>query len=60
MQAAYLRQVEALDPSPPGDLSSVKHNGLLVCAGDGGLFQQSAPGDLSVDDLRRCDAKGLT
>lgn len=44
-------QVEPLDPSPPGDLSGVEVHDVIVAAGDGGVLQQLAAGNLGVNHL---------
>ena len=48
---AHLWEVEALDPSPQGDLSGVEEHWVLVHAGDGAVLQQLAACHLGVDDL---------
>ena len=50
---AHLGQVEALDPGPEGDLSSVEVDDVVVAAGDGGVLQQLAAGNLSINHLNR-------
>ena len=48
---ADLGQMEAPNPRPPGNLCGVKEHRVLICAGNGVIFQDLPSGHLRINHL---------